>query len=250
MTFLSKHKKLILVVLLVSIIIVVFVVLCHSLFLTSRQSLYFKINNAKENYSDQVAVIMLALPTKENFKVGDKIDVFLLVNSTDQAINAVAGSITFPNDKLKMIDTSKDNSIVNLWIKEPSLNDSGNAIDFSGVMISHSFTGKAGQILTASFKVIAGGEAMIDIKNTQVLADDGLGTDILTSVIPSSLTLVPPSVPKGKCDINEDGKVNLSDIFVLISHLGSSNDSRFNFNGDNKVDIKDLSILISNLGKK
>ncbi len=243
--FISKHKKIILFVLLISIMTVIFVVYYQNKFLIPRQSLSFKINKTKENYTNQAAVVLLTLPTKSSFNVGDEIDVFLQVNSLDQAINAVAGSITFPNDKLKIISSSKDNSIVNFWINEPSLNDSGDAIDFSGVMTSHSFAGQAGQILTVSFRVIAGGAAMIDIKNTQVLADDGLGTNILATIVPASLTLVSPTSKKNKYDLNGDSKVDLSDISILISHLGVLNDSRFDFNGDGKVDIKDLSIFIS-----
>lgn len=63
----------------------------------------------------------------------------------------------------------------------------------------------------------------------------------------------PPSTPPpspgsgGKGDVNKDGKVNLTDLSVLLSNWGKAY-SAADFNSNGKVDLPDLSVLLSNWG--
>lgn len=63
----------------------------------------------------------------------------------------------------------------------------------------------------------------------------------------------PPSTPPpspgsgGKGDVNKDGKVNLTDLSVLLSNWGKAYTAA-DFNGNGKVDLPDLSVLLSNWG--
>lgn len=244
-----KYCKLIFITVLVLVVAVIAVRYGYDMLVPPpQQSLSFKVDNTEKNSARQAAAVLLALPSMGNFNIGDTVNVSLLVNTTNQSINAVAGTITFPKDKLEMASTSKSNSIISLWVQEPSLNDTSSTITFSGIVPSPGFTGQSGQIINVSFKVKGSGAATIDVKDAQVLANDGLGTNILTEVVPSNLTLVSP-VSQKIVDINGDGKVDLSDVSVLISHWGIQKDSRFDLNGDSRVDIKDLSILVSKWGQ-
>ena len=240
-----KYKKLIFIIVPIFIFIVGGVLYYNKFVVPPPQpSLSFKTTNTGGD-STQAAAVLVALPSKGNFNVGDTIKVSLLVNTIDQSVNAVAGSIIFPPDKLEMASTSKDNSIINLWIQEPALNATGDAVTFSGVLPSPGFVGPAGQVLNVSFKVKATGIAIIDIKDAQVLANDGLGTNILAQVVPANLTLVPPVSKTNPADLNGNGKVDISDVSILIAHWGTSTDPRFDLNKDDMVDIKDLSIIMS-----
>lgn len=220
----------------------------NKLYPPPQHSLSFKVDGTAKSSVNQAAAVLLALPSMGSFNIGDIVNVSLLVNTTNQSINAVAGTVTFPQDKLEMASTSKTNSIISLWVEEPSLNTASGTITFSGIVPSPGFTGQSGQIINVSFKVKGSGAATIDVKDAQVLANDGLGTNILTEVVPSNLTLVSP-ISQKVVDINGDGKVDLSDVSVLISHWGVAKGSRFDLSGDGIVDIKDLSILISKWGQ-
>ena len=240
-----KYKKLIFIIVPILIIIVGGVLYFTKFVVPPPQpSLSFKTTNTGGN-STQAAAVLVALPSKGNFNVGDTIKVSLLVNTIDQSINAVAGSITFPSDKLEMASTSKDNSIISLWVQEPALDAAGDTVEFSGVLPSPGFAGAAGQVLNVSFKVKSAGVAIVNIKDAQVLANDGLGTNILAQVVPANLTLVPPLSKTNIADLNGNGQVDISDVSILIAHWGTSTDPRFDLNKDGVVDIKDLSILMS-----
>ncbi|MCX6737474.1 MAG: dockerin type I domain-containing protein [Candidatus Parcubacteria bacterium] len=186
-------------------------------------------------------------PPAGNFYVGDNISFSLLVNTPNLSINTVEGTITFPTDKLQVTSLSKTDSIFNLWIQEPSFSNqnSTGTIMFIGGLPTPGFIGIAGQIITISFKVVGYGDAVLGITDARILANDGLGTNILTSVTPSQLTLLKPKVKTENSDINEDDKVNLFDLSILIANWGTPKNTRTDLNRDGVVDAKDVSILLS-----
>ena len=99
--------------------------------------------------------------------------------------------------------------------------------------------------MTTSFKVKSEGDAVIGIEDAQVLANDGFGTDILATTTPTHLTLLKPKIKREIADINEDGRVDLIDVSILLSNWGTPKNQRADLNGDGRVDIKELSILLS-----
>ena len=68
-----------------------------------------------------------------------------------------------------------------------------------------------------------------------------------TPLPPGPNPLPPPPVRKTG-DINGDGKVNITDLSLLLSAWGTNNTAA-DLNKSGKVDIADLSILLSNFGK-
>ena len=181
-----------------------------------------------------------------NFYIGDTINFSLFVDAFNQSINTVEGKITFPSDKLEILSLSKTDSIISLWIKEPVLLSNQNgSVAFSGGLPSPGFIGLAGEILTLSFKVKQEGNAVINIEDAHVLANNGLGTDVLTEIKPSYLTLLKPKIKREISDVDENGRVDLVDFSILITNWGTPKNERADLNGDGKVDIKDFSILLS-----
>ena len=60
--------------------------------------------------------------------------------------------------------------------------------------------------------------------------------------------LLTPTIPG---DANLDGRVNVNDLTILLSHFGQSGMdwNEGDFNGDTVVDVNDLTILLSNFGR-
>jgi len=237
---LKKYKYIFVIIL---ILIISAIILIYRYY--PRNSLSLKVDTSQSLEKAQTAAILLLTPVEGRFYVGDTINVSLLVNTLGQPINVVDGKITFPSDKLQVTSISKENSIVSLWIQDPIASSSQDSISFSGGLPSPGFTGIAGQIITISFKVKSAGDAVIGLDNAHILANDGVGTDILTETTPAHLTLLAPKIKKIIADINGDGKVDSIDVSILLSNYGTSKNQMADLNGDGKIDVKDLSILLS-----
>ena len=194
----------------------------------------------------QVAAVLRAVPSDSTFTVGDAITVALVVDTKGVSINAVGGNIAYSSDNVEIIDVSTSDSIINYWVQEPKFSNASGTASFSGVVLSPGFTGSAGNIVTLSFKAKRPGKTSIDITDAQVLANDGLGTNILTDVIPG--TLVVKDKQTQRMDINGNGKVDLSDASILIFHWGT-NDAQSDLNGDGIVNLKDLSMWAAKFTK-
>lgn len=120
------------------------------------------------------------LPVSGKFEVGQSIQVRVAVDTGGQAINAVEDTISFSKDTLECVNLSKSKSdtILTLWIKEPAC--SAGQITFAGGVPDPGFTG-TGCLFIINFKAKATGDAWVKFNQAQVLANDGLGTNILSS---------------------------------------------------------------------
>lgn len=125
--------------------------------------------------------------------VGDKLVLDVKVKSKDQSINAVSGSVIFPADKLRILSVSRDNSILNVWTRDPSVQR--NKISFEGVILNPGYQGGNGNIVRITFEAINTGEVSISFGDGSVLANDGLGTNILTDMIPTGFDIIGAGAP-------------------------------------------------------
>jgi hypothetical protein len=121
-------------------------------------------------------------PSSGEYAVGKTFSVSVYVSSSDQAMNAASGVISFPSDKLEVTSLSKTGSIFSLWVQEPSFSNSNGTINFEGIVLNPGFTGPSGKIITITFKVKAAGQSLITFSSGSVLANDGQGTNILKSL--------------------------------------------------------------------
>lgn len=137
-------------------------------------------------------------PDNGDLTVGQLFKVSVFVSSPDQAMNAVSADIAFPSGILQAISVSEDNSIVDQWVQMPSfLNGrSGGDVTLQGIVLDPGYTGGGGDIVDIVFRAIAPGDAKITFLSGSVLANDGLGTDIINSMSPADYTVKPaPVVP-------------------------------------------------------
>lgn len=119
---------------------------------------------------------------------GDNITVDVKVKSPDQAINAVSGSITFPSDLLQIVSISRDNSILNIWTHDPNI--SRNKISFEGVILNPGYQGQGGNIFHIIFQAKKVGTATVSFNEGSLLANDGLGTNIVAGLSPTTFSII------------------------------------------------------------
>lgn len=136
-------------------------------------NIFFNIHNA-------AAASLYFSPRSGTYAVGKSFSVGIYVSTADSA-NAFQGAINFSQDKLQITSLSKSGSIISLWVQEPSFSNSDGIARFEGVVPNPGYTGSNGKLITINFKVKNTGEARLGFDDGAILANDGLGTNILTS---------------------------------------------------------------------
>jgi hypothetical protein len=131
--------------------------------------------------------------TSGSYAVGSTIVTTITVGSSDKAVNAVSGTVSFPSNQLEVVSVSKSHSLISLWVVEPSFSNSAGTINFEGISLNPGYTGQGGAILTVTFRVKAVGTAVLSYSTASVLANDGLGTEILQSRGSATYQLTEPA---------------------------------------------------------
>ncbi len=137
------------------------------------------------------AATLYPSPASGAYDVNKTFAVGIYVSSADQAANAVSGSLSFPADKLEVTGISKSGSVINLWVQEP--NYSAGTVSFEGIILNPGFKGSNGKILSISFKTKSPGTANLTFSSGSVLANDGQGSNILTSFASASFGIDVPT---------------------------------------------------------
>ncbi len=121
-------------------------------------------------------------PNSGKFSQGQTFTISIFTSSTNQAMNAASGSISFPPDKIEVVSLSKAGSIFNLWVREPSFSNSAGTINFEGIVLNPGFTGASGKIMSVTFRAKEPGVATVKFSSGSVLANDGKGTNIISAL--------------------------------------------------------------------
>lgn len=114
--------------------------------------------------------------------VGETTTVSIVVSSSDQAMNAVSGTVTVNPDILEIIGLSKSSAAVTLWVQEPSYNSTAGTARFEGISLNPGWQGSSATVITLTVKAKAAGAGRVSFSSGSVLANDGLGTNILTGM--------------------------------------------------------------------
>ncbi len=120
-------------------------------------------------------------PTTGNYTVGSTIALTVSVSS-DTAINAISGTLSFSEDILAVTSISNASSILTLWMQEPTYSNSTGKINFEGILFSPGFTGSGGNVFTVSFQTVASGIARVTFDHGSILVNDGTGSNIATAL--------------------------------------------------------------------
>jgi hypothetical protein len=118
-----------------------------------------------------------------------------------------------------------------------------NAVTLSGGIVpKETKDGDHGTVLVASFRALKAGKAAISMKDGQLLAANGEGTNIITGS--NVLTLYIHDQGKISPDMNGDGVLSISDVNTLYLKTFRAYNPRYDLNGDGKVSWADVKMLI------
>lgn len=145
-------------------------------------SLYFL------NVSAASAASLAISPSTGVYNSNTTFSVKVVVNTGGQAVNAAEGTLSFNPSELSVVSVNRSSSIFNLWVTEPTFSNSAGTINFSGGLPS-GYSGQTGTIMSITFKAVGSGTAKVNFKNGSVLANDGKGTNILTSMGGGTFTI-------------------------------------------------------------
>jgi hypothetical protein len=135
-------------------------------------------------------------PDKGDVITGQQFDVSVKIKTDgDETLNGAQAKITFDANLLQVVSISKENSLFNLWIQDPAYSNADGTIDFIGG-VSGGISGDSLQGIKISFKAKSEGTANLSVNQdeSQITANDGLGTNILTQVLGAifKITAAPP----------------------------------------------------------
>jgi len=134
----------------------------------------------------------------QEIPIGEPFEADFFLNTEDENINAMEGKVMFPADLLELQEIRDGNSIISLWVERPA-NKRAGEISFSGI-IPGGYQGSKGFIFSMIFKAKQEGQGVIDIKESRVLRNDGLGTETSLAiadfpfVISKTVLVSPPPV--------------------------------------------------------
>jgi hypothetical protein len=105
----------------------------------------------------------------------------LVVDPSGKQINTVSTEISFPADRLSLIDLSKTDSFCSFFVEENIDNDQGK-IRLSCVA-PYPGTDKMSNVISLTFRQAGTGPAELSLSpDSLVLANDGYGTNVLKSL--------------------------------------------------------------------
>lgn len=127
-------------------------------------------------------------PSTGVYTTGSTFTVNVLVNTTGQNVNAADGTLSFNPRELSVVSVTRASSIFNLWTAEPTFSNSAGTVSFSGGSPT-GYTGSAGRVMSVTFRSLTSGTARVSMTGGSVLAADGRGTNVLTSMGGGTYTL-------------------------------------------------------------
>ncbi len=120
-------------------------------------------------------------PDSGTYQIGNTFSVAVKVNSGGTAANAAEGTLNFNNNELEVVRISKTGSIFSLWTNEPTFSNSVGNVVFGGGSPT-AFNGTSGTIITITFRAKIAASTNVTFSSGSILAADGRGTNILTSM--------------------------------------------------------------------
>lgn len=130
-------------------------------------------------------------PVSGSYKIGDVFSVSVLVSSSDKAVNAIQSNIIFPVDKLTLVSLAKVSQGIGLWVQEPTFSNTNGTASFEGIILNPGYQGAGANLVTLTFRAKAEGNASLKFSQGAVLANDGLGTNVLTNLGTANFVIGP-----------------------------------------------------------
>ncbi len=134
------------------------------------------------------AAHMWVVPEYGPMRVYDEQIFRVVIDTEGETVNAVEGTIMFDPEALAITRVVDANSIINFWIEEPHVEESG--VVFSGITPG-GFNTKESILLSVVAHGVAAKKAPIMCESCRVLLHDGHGTEADVSVSPYEVSVLP-----------------------------------------------------------
>ncbi|MEK7646956.1 MAG: hypothetical protein AAB378_01105 [Patescibacteria group bacterium] len=131
------------------------------------------------SFDNASAATFYMVSDKDSAVIGDTLKVSLKMDSEGAGINAAQAVLQFPKDILEATGISKDGSVFNFWLEEPSFSNDGGSVTFIGGS-SSGIAGKSLHVVDVSFRVKGAGRATFVFTDGAITASDGSGTNVLS----------------------------------------------------------------------
>lgn len=171
------------------------------------------------------AAKLLLSPSSGTFTVGSTFDVSIFLNTEGKSVNTVSAMLSFPADKLQLVSPTIGQSVISVWTAQPMFDNQTGLVKLTGGMPG-GINVQSGLITSLTFRVKQiGNSTLVKFSDeSRVLANDGNGTDILSSVQNGAYNLIlpPPAGPIVSSKTHSDQSKWYSNKNVILSWNGSS----------------------------
>lgn len=132
------------------------------------------------------AAILFTEPPRLEALPGQTFQVDLYLDTQLDSINALEGTLVFPQDTLTLKEVRDGSSIINFWVERPT--NATQAVQFSGI-IPGGYTFPRGLVLSLVFEARGAGEGLIEMQSARALLNDGKGTAATLSSAPTAFRI-------------------------------------------------------------
>lgn len=133
--------------------------------------------------ADTNGATLFLSPYHYAYSAGEVFSVSVKLHTGGVAVNSAEAFLEFPAEEVEVKEISFENSIFNIWPGEPFYSNEEGFVSFSGGLPTPGFKGSSGTILTIFFEPKKQGSAVVNFGQGRVLADDGLGTNVLENTV-------------------------------------------------------------------
>ena len=134
------------------------------------------------------AATISLLPQARMFGIGQEFSVDIKINTEEAFINASQVTIRFPVDMLELTNVDKTGSAFGFWPNEPKISNEEGTLTFTGGT-AKGIAGESLQILKMKFKAKGAGFADLNIVDAAITASDGKGTNVLSQLKGTNVTI-------------------------------------------------------------
>ncbi|HXV26864.1 MAG TPA: cohesin domain-containing protein [Candidatus Paceibacterota bacterium] len=141
------------------------------------------------------AATLFVSPATGTFRPNDTFTVTVRTNTQGAAVNAAEGVLRFDPSRVFVTSVTTNGSIFNLNVQEPDYSNTDGTISFAGVILNPGYSGASGTLLTVTLRARTPGTATLNFQSGAVLANDGQGTNVLTSMNGGTYTVLGEAAP-------------------------------------------------------
>ncbi|RKU28379.1 hypothetical protein C6497_09160 [Candidatus Poribacteria bacterium] len=167
------------------------------------------------------------------------------INITDaKDISGYQIRLYYEKEKLEYIETQYEDFLQDQLIIQSKV--SGDTVYLGALSSSNSEIDGSGRLLTVKFKVKVTEDSVIELRD--VILSDSDGSKFYAWI--NDVEILPPA----DCDflnikdVNRDCKINIQDLVLVATRLGSGSPKEYDVNDDGIIDIIDLVLVAGSLG--